>query len=57
MPKLWAKSLGERGHRVRIYEARPGVCRAYPDGLRCGYYEFLMFEREQQGDDTFVATT
>lgn len=24
MPKLWAKSLGERGHRVRIYEARPG---------------------------------
>jgi hypothetical protein len=24
MPNLWAKSLGERGHRVRIYEARPG---------------------------------
>jgi integrase len=24
MPKLWAKSVGERGHRVRIYEARPG---------------------------------
>jgi hypothetical protein len=24
MPKHWAKSLGERGHRVRIYEARPG---------------------------------
>jgi hypothetical protein len=24
MPKLWAKSLGERGHKVRIYEARPG---------------------------------
>jgi integrase len=24
MPKLWAKSIGERGHRVRIYEARPG---------------------------------
>jgi hypothetical protein len=24
MPKLWAKSLGERGHKVRIYEARAG---------------------------------
>lgn len=24
MPKLWAKSIGERGNRVRLYEARPG---------------------------------
>ena len=24
MPKLWAKSLGERGHRVRLYEPRSG---------------------------------
>lgn len=24
MPKLWSKSIGERGNRVRIYEARPG---------------------------------
>ncbi len=22
--KLWSKSLGKRGHRVRVYEARPG---------------------------------
>jgi len=49
--------LDSEKRRCTIYEARPGVCRAYPDGLRCGYYEFLMFEREQQGDDTFVATT
>jgi integrase len=24
MAKLWAKSIGERGNRVRLYEARPG---------------------------------
>jgi hypothetical protein len=24
MPKLWAKSVGERGNRVRLYEPRPG---------------------------------
>src|SRR5437879_1042904 len=24
MPRLWAKSLGERGNRVRLYESRPG---------------------------------
>jgi len=36
------------------YEARPTVCRQYPHGARCGYYEFLRFEREQQGDDEFI---
>jgi len=40
-----------------IYEARPGVCRKYPDSNRCGYYEFLKFEREQQGDEEMVALT
>src|SRR5258705_11783076 len=24
MPKLWAKSIGERGNRVRLYEPRTG---------------------------------
>lgn len=43
--------------RCTIYEVRPGVCRTYPDTPRCGYYEFLKFEREQQGDPGFVATT
>ena len=43
--------------RCTVYEARPGVCREYPDGKRCGYYEFLKFEREHQDDPTFVATT
>jgi hypothetical protein len=34
----------------------PGYVR-YPDTPHCGYYEFLKFEREQQGDPEFVATT
>jgi len=37
-----------------IYEARPQVCREYPDGKRCGYYDFLKFERALQGDETFI---
>ncbi len=43
--------------RCTVYEARPGVCREYPDGKRCGYYEFLEFEREHQDDPNFIATT
>jgi hypothetical protein len=37
-----------------VYEARPNVCRKYPYGNKCGYYEFLKFEREHQADDEFV---
>lgn len=40
--------------RCTIYEARPEVCREYPNGKRCGYYSFLKFERKQQGDKEFV---
>lgn len=43
--------------RCTVYEARPGVCRKYPDSARCGYYDFLVFEREQQGDDDYIALT
>jgi Fe-S-cluster containining protein len=43
--------------RCTVYEARPGVCRQYPEASKCGYYEFLRFEREQQGDPEFIATT
>jgi len=46
-----------RKRRCTVYDARPGVCRDYPDGKRCGYFDFLSFEREQQGDDKFIATT
>ena len=43
--------------RCTVYQARPGVCRKYPDSSRCGYYEFLKFEREQQDDKELVALT
>lgn len=40
-----------------IYEARPKICRDFPTQNRCGYYDFLMFEREVQDDPDWVATT
>ncbi|NDG57156.1 MAG: YkgJ family cysteine cluster protein [Betaproteobacteria bacterium] len=40
--------------RCTIYKARPKVCRNYPHGKRCGYYEFLQFERDQQDDPDFI---
>lgn len=46
--------LDRKERRCTVYEARPGVCRAYPDGVRCGYYDFLSFEREQQDDPDYI---
>lgn len=40
-----------------IYEARPGICREYPGGGRCGYYDFLSFERRAQEDPDFIPLT
>lgn len=40
--------------RCTIYDARPSVCRGYPDSPRCGYYDFLHAERQRQGDDEFI---
>jgi uncharacterized protein len=43
--------------RCTVYAARPRVCRDYPDSARCGYYEFLKFERAHQDDPDFIAVT
>ena len=43
--------------RCTVYESRPAVCRGYPDSPRCGYYEFLKFERNLQDDKKFIALT
>lgn len=43
--------------RCTIYGARPSTCRIYPEAPRCGYFDFLKFEREQQDDPTHIATT
>jgi len=49
--------LDQEKRRCTVYDARPGVCRKYPDSNRCGYYDFLKFEREQQDDEELVALT
>ena len=40
-----------------IYKARPEICREFPSEGRCGYYDFLTFERNAQDDPDWVATT
>jgi Fe-S-cluster containining protein len=49
--------LDTEKRQCTVYEARPGVCRDFPASTRCGYYEFLKFEREHQDDPTWVALT
>lgn len=46
--------LDPKARRCTVYESRPTVCRSYPDGAKCGYYDFLKFERDFQDDETFV---
>ncbi len=43
--------------RCTVYEARPSICRQYPGGKSCGYYDFLVFERRAQADENWVALT
>lgn len=43
--------------RCTVYKARPAACRNFPGEKRCGYYDFLRFERRHQNDPEFVATT
>lgn len=46
--------LDRETRRCTIYEARPGICREYPGSSRCGYYDFLSFERNAQEDPDFI---
>jgi Fe-S-cluster containining protein len=43
--------------RCTVYEGRPGICRTYPGVNRCGYYDFLSFERRVQEDPEFIPST
>lgn len=43
--------------RCTVYEARPAICRQFPAEKRCGYYDFLEFERRHQEDEAHVAST
>lgn len=33
-----------------IYNARPAVCREFPNTTRCAYWDLFQFEKEQQDD-------
>lgn len=43
--------------RCTIYKARPTICREYPGGNSCGYFDFLRHERATQEDPKHVAST
>ena len=43
--------------RCTIYEARPAACRDFPGEGRCGYWDFLSFERSGQEDPEYVSNT
>ena len=51
------KFFDTKARRCTVYTARPSTCREYPAKTSCGYYDFLKFEREQQGDRDWVART
>lgn len=52
--KSICRFFDQQARRCSVYPARPAVCRQYPNGARCGYYDFLAFERRHQGDPTFI---
>jgi len=52
--KSTCRFLHPTERRCTAYEYRPAVCRAYPEGRRCGYYEFLKWERDHQEDESFI---
>ncbi len=54
--KSTCRFFDQEERRCTVYAARPNVCRRYPSGSQCGYFDFLVFEREQQGDDDFIPT-
>jgi uncharacterized protein len=37
-----------------VYEHRPETCREFPEENRCGYYDFLTWERQHQDDESFI---
>lgn len=51
------KFLDRETRRCTVYEARPAICRSYPGTVRCGYYDFLCFERRAQEDPEFIPST
>ncbi len=49
--------LDQETRGCTIYTARPSICRRFPGTKRCGYYDFLLWERELLEDPDHVAIT
>ena len=49
--------LDSETRRCTVYEGRPKICRDFPGTARCGYYDFLSFERRAQEDPDYIPTT
>ncbi len=49
--------LDSESRRCTVYRARPHICRKFPGEPRCGYYDFLSFERRALDDPEHVAVT
>jgi Fe-S-cluster containining protein len=49
--------LDEETRQCTVYEHRPRICRSFPGTVRCGYYDFLTFERRAQDDPEYIALT
>jgi hypothetical protein len=54
---LVCQFLDGETRRCTIYDGRPRICREFPGSNRCGYYDFLSFERRAQEDPEWVSTT
>jgi uncharacterized protein len=52
--KSVCRFFDRKARQCSVYEARPNVCRRYPYGAQCGYYNFLKFERDFQDDQDYV---
>ncbi len=46
--------LDQETRQCTIHRARPGICREYPGGRRCEYYDFLEAERGRQEEPDMV---
>lgn len=46
--------LDSDSRQCTVHKGRPAICRDYPGSTRCGYYDFLSFERRAQEDPEFI---
>jgi Fe-S-cluster containining protein len=52
--KTTCKMFDQEERKCGVYEARPALCRIFPTEKNCGYYDFLVWEREHQDDEEFI---